>query len=113
MSEVKPKFCLDEIGRDTIFEPPAPLLAGAHVSGINTYHDMYRNSIDNPTAFWAQIAAELYFETPTEHGLDWNFDIGKGNVFIRFMHGARTNIAYNCLERNIALGHGKKIAFYW
>lgn len=29
------------------------------------------------------------------------------------MNGARTNIAYNCLERHIEAGHGERIAYYW
>ena len=29
------------------------------------------------------------------------------------MAGARTNIAYNCLERNIQQGLGKRIAYRW
>lgn len=29
------------------------------------------------------------------------------------MHGARTNISYNCLERNIQRGLGDKIAYIW
>jgi hypothetical protein len=29
------------------------------------------------------------------------------------MEGAKTNIAYNCLERNIQKGLGKRIAYQW
>ncbi|VDK54349.1 unnamed protein product [Anisakis simplex] len=46
-------------------------------------------------------------------GLEWNFDHRKGDVFVRFMDGARTNVAYNCLERNIARGYGSRIAYLW
>lgn len=29
------------------------------------------------------------------------------------MNGAKTNIAYNCLERNIQLGLENRIAYFW
>lgn len=111
MSDVTPKFGLPV--EEEVFEPPAPLLAGAHVSGLSSYWDMYRDSLANSETFWKRIAADLYFENSSDAGLEWNFDIRKGNIFIRFMHGARTNVSYNCLERNIARGFGSKIAFYW
>lgn len=44
------------------------------------------------------------FETESNRGLEYNFDHRKGDVFVRFMSGARSNIAYNCLERNIQKG---------
>uniref|UniRef100_A0A915E051 Acetyl-coenzyme A synthetase n=1 Tax=Ditylenchus dipsaci TaxID=166011 RepID=A0A915E051_9BILA len=89
MSDCKVKFELNGVPED-IFQPPAPLLAGAHVRGLQSYHELYSDS-----------------------GLEHNFDHRKGEVFVRFMVGARTNIAYNCLERNIAKGLGSKIAYKW
>lgn len=41
-------------------------------------------------------------------GLEWNFDTRKGAPFARFMSGAKTNVAYNCLERNVERGLGDK-----
>ena len=29
------------------------------------------------------------------------------------MVGAETNICHNALDRNVELGHGDKVAFYW
>lgn len=96
-----------------VFLPPAPLLAGAHVSGLPSYHEMYRNSINDSDAFWRTVAAELHFEKTSQKGLEYNFDAKKGKIFCRFMDGARTNISYNCLERNIQRGLGDKIAYIW
>ncbi|GMS89581.1 hypothetical protein PENTCL1PPCAC_11756, partial [Pristionchus entomophagus] len=115
MSDVRVKFNLDkEIEEEPdVFLPPAPLLAGAHVSGLPSYHDIYRSSINNADRFWATVASELYFEQGSSAGLEWNFDIRKGAPFTRFMSGAKTNVAYNCLERNIKRGLGDKVAFLW
>ena len=29
------------------------------------------------------------------------------------VRGAETNICHNALDRNVELGHGDKVAFYW
>lgn len=104
MSDYKVHFDLNVLPAEDIFEPPAPLLAGAHVRGLPNYYELYKESINNPDRFWKTVASQLYFETDSDRGLEYNFDHRKGDVFIRFMSGARSNIAYNCLERNIAKG---------
>lgn len=88
-------------------------MANAHISGISAYQELYRQSVEDTDKFWKRIAAELHFETPSTRGLEYNFDIRKGDIFIRFMAGARTNVAYNCLEQNIQKGLGSKVAFIW
>lgn len=113
MSDSKVKFELNDQSSEKIFQPPAPLLAGAHVSGLPSYHELYKQSVNNPDQFWKTIAAQLYFDTPSDKGLEYNFDHRKSDVFVRFMSGARSNIAYNCLERNVLKGFGTKIAFIW
>uniref|UniRef100_A0A914DL70 Acetyl-coenzyme A synthetase n=1 Tax=Acrobeloides nanus TaxID=290746 RepID=A0A914DL70_9BILA len=113
MSDYKVHFDLNVLPAEDIFEPPAPLLAGAHVRGLPNYYELYKESINNPDRFWKTVASQLYFETDSDRGLEYNFDHRKGDVFIRFMSGARSNIAYNCLERNIAKGLGSKVALKW
>lgn len=44
-----------------VFLPPAPLLAGAHVSGLQSYREKYRSSINDSDAFWRSVAEELHF----------------------------------------------------
>ncbi|KAL4003853.1 acetate--CoA ligase [Acanthocheilonema viteae] len=117
MSDAHIKFVLpqtcDVEENEEWFVPPAPILAGAHVAGIDSYREMYSNSINNTDEFWKTVAKELYFEKRSEKGLEWNFDCRKGDVYIRFMEGARTNIAYNCLEQNINKGYGSRTALLW
>ncbi|KAH7722573.1 acetyl-coenzyme A synthetasecytoplasmic [Aphelenchoides avenae] len=113
MSDANVKFNLNGNCAEDVFEPPAPLLAGAHVRGLPSYRELYRDSVNDPDAFWKKIASQLYFETESNRGLEYNFDHRKGDVFVRFMSGARSNIAYNCLERNIQKGLGSKVAYMW
>ncbi|CAI4228981.1 unnamed protein product [Auanema sp. JU1783] len=117
MSDVRVNFDLNgpagENETEEVFLPPAPLLAGAHISGIPSYHEKYRSSINDSEAFWRTVTDELHFETLSDKGLEYNFDAKKGKIFCKFMDGARTNISYNCLERNIQKGLGNRVAYIW
>ncbi|CEF65699.1 Acetyl-coenzyme A synthetase 2-like, mitochondrial [Strongyloides ratti] len=111
MSDCKVKFDLDGSKGNNLFPPPSSLSASAHIKNIQTYHERYRSSLNESDKFWRNVASELYFEKMTDNGLEWNFNREKGRIFVNFMKGSRTNIAYNCLERNINRGLGNKIAF--
>lgn len=46
--------------------------------------------------------------------LQYNFDMTKDQVYIKFMEGAKTNMCYNVLDRNILDRNlGEKVAYYW
>uniref|UniRef100_A0A914C3N4 acetate--CoA ligase n=1 Tax=Acrobeloides nanus TaxID=290746 RepID=A0A914C3N4_9BILA len=98
---------------EEIFHPPEKLQENAHIRGMDMYQQLYRESIEDLDRYWKQVASELYFEKHSDKGLEWNFDHRKGDVFVKFLDGAKTNIAYNCLERNIQKGLGSKIAYIW
>ena len=72
-------------------------------------------SVKNPAEFWGEIAKEFYWETPAAEDkfFSYNFDLKKGDIFIRWMEGASTNISFNLLDKNVKSGNGDKIAFYW
>uniref|UniRef100_A0A1I8BJ98 acetate--CoA ligase n=1 Tax=Meloidogyne hapla TaxID=6305 RepID=A0A1I8BJ98_MELHA len=100
--------------QEEIFQPPTSLInEKTFISGLSNYYEMYNQSIKNPDNFWKSVAEKLYFEKFSDKGLEWNFDKRKGEIFIRFMNGSKTNIAYNCLERNIKNGLENRIAYFW
>lgn len=46
--------------------------------------------------------------------LQYNFDMTKGPVYIKFMEGAKTNMCYNVLDCNLRDRNlGEKVAYYW
>ncbi|XP_059141970.1 acetyl-coenzyme A synthetase, cytoplasmic-like [Physella acuta] len=95
-------------------DPPQNLIENAHVKNFAQYQQMYQQSIQDPEAFWGEIAEQFHWESqPTGQFLNYNFDVRKGPIFIKWMEGAKTNIAYNMLDRNIKQGLGDKVAFYW
>lgn len=101
--------------KEDIYEPKSYVSKNAHVKSMAEYKKMYKNSIDDPVEFWSDIAKQFHWETPIDKDKFWsyNFDVSKGDVYIKWLEGASTNICYNLLDRNIRLGLGDKIAFYW
>ena len=74
------------------------------------YKEMYKASVANPDAFWA------------EHGkrIDWikpytkvkNVSYAPGNVSIKWFEDGVTNIALNCVDRHLAK-RGDQVAIIW
>lgn len=98
-----------------IYHPAEPLQEHAHVPDLRTYKDLYEKSIHNPQEFWMDVASEFYWKSPpTGKVLDYNFDITKGKIFVEFMKGAKTNVCYNVVDRNVMEKNlGDKTAYFW
>jgi acetyl-CoA synthetase len=90
-----------------VFPPDPQLAAKAWIKSREQYDQMYRRSIDKPEEFWADAAGELHWFKKWDRVLDWQLPYAKWFV------GGRTNVAYNCLDRQIALGRGAKTAILW
>ena len=68
----------------------------------------------DPEKFWGRWAEQFHWETKfSSVGPSFNFDIKKGDVRIEWFQGGRTNLCYNCLDRNIAAGLGSKVAIFY
>ncbi|KAK7479843.1 hypothetical protein BaRGS_00028923 [Batillaria attramentaria] len=103
-----------EHGDVEVFQPPSTLQANAHVKSMQEYEQLYKESIDNPESFWRRVYDQFYWKSPpTGAFVDYNFDVRKGPISIKWMAGAQTNICYNVLDRNVQKGLGDKVAFYW
>ena len=92
---------------DRVFLPPPEFAAQAHVKSFAEYEKLYAAAADDPTAFWAERAAELEWFKPWETVLEWN------EPFAKWFVGGKINISYNCLDRHIAAGKGDKTAIIW
>lgn len=76
---------------------------GALVTDYDAWYASWKN---DPDGFWDRAADELHwFEHWTETK---RIAAGKHEWFI----GGKTNLSYNCLERNIERGMGDKVALY-
>lgn len=98
----------------TVFNPPKKVQEKAYVKSMTEYEEMYERSINDPEGFWKDIAQEFYWKQgPKGKFFDYNIDVRKGPVYIKWMEGAKTNISFNLLDRNIERGLGSNVAFFW
>lgn len=102
-----------EINDAELFAPSEAFKARAGLTSLNEYKKMYRASIEEPETFWKEMAEQFHWETKfSKVGPVYNFDHTKGDVRVEWFCGGRTNLSYNCLDRNLAAGNGSKVAFY-
>ncbi|CAH2985333.1 unnamed protein product [Chilo suppressalis] len=97
------------------YKPSNHVVEKSRVPSFEKYKEMHKKSLEEPEAFWSEIANEFHWQTPPQPGnfVSYNFDISKGNIFVKWMEGAVTNVCFNLLDRNVRNGHGEKIAYYW
>jgi len=90
-----------------VFQPPKEFAAKAHIRTRADYDRLYRESIDEPEAFWGRMAEELHWFKKWNRVLDWKPPYAKWFV------GGKTNVAYNCLDHQVEQGRGDKAAILW
>ena len=79
----------------------------AHIKSLEEYERMYRESIEEPEEFWAEIAEELHWFKPWDKVLEWNAPWAKWFV------GGKINLSYNCLDRHVQTWRKNKAAIIW
>ena len=78
------------------------------IKSLQDYQNAYQKSIENPEAFWADLAESFLWRRRWDYILDWNFTEPR----VSWFGGAQLNITENCLDRHIAQ-NGDRIAIYW
>ncbi|MGN7839314.1 propionate--CoA ligase [Stenotrophomonas sp. 22385] len=61
------------------------------------YEDVYRRSVEEPEAFWAEEAHRIYWHVPPQQILDYS-----NPPFRRWYVGGQTNLCYNAVDRHLA-----------
>lgn len=90
------------------FEPQSEFKNKALISSMQEYETLYQESIDSPDTFWPKIADDLHWFSRWDRVCDWS-----NAPHAKWFEGGTTNIAYNCLDHQIALGRGSKNAIVW
>ncbi|KAA0706948.1 Acetyl-coenzyme A synthetase, cytoplasmic [Triplophysa tibetana] len=105
----------DKAPGDDVLHASGDLKKEAHVPSFEKYKELYVKSIESPAEFWGDFAKDFFWKTKyTGKFLDYNFDVTKGDIYVKCMEGASTNICYNVLDRNVHERKlGDKVAFYW
>jgi len=68
---------------------------------------MLKRALEDPEGFWGDAAKELHWFRRWDRVFEWNYPN------FSWYKGATTNLAYNCLERNIDNGRGNHPAIIW
>ena len=80
----------------------------AFAAQANLGADAYERASADRLAFWAEAAKRLTWEQPWSEVLDWS-----GAPVAKWFVGGRLNVAYNCVDRHVADGHGDQVAYHW
>lgn len=98
------------------FAPTSDFSKSAHVSSMEQYEKLYKESIDEPEKFWGREASEnLSWFSKFDSALSWDFSkVGEEKKpYVEWFKGGTINASYNCLDRHVEAGNGDKIALIW
>ncbi|MBM4356562.1 MAG: acetate--CoA ligase [Deltaproteobacteria bacterium] len=89
------------------FAPPTAFSERAHVSLREEYDKLYRESLEEPDAFWRRETQDLVFHERWTKVLDWRAPHASWFV------GARLNVSESCLDRHVSGSRKNKAALIW
>ena len=92
-----------------VFKPPKELGEKAYIKSLEEYRKIYRRSVEDPGAFWGEMAEQLDWYKKWEKVLVEDFKEGKHEWFV----GGKLNVSYNCLERHLKTWRKNKAALIW
>lgn len=78
------------------------------IKSFEEYQEKYKQSVEDPEAFWADIAEHFYWQKKWDTVLEWNFQEPK----IEWFKGAKLNITENIFDRQLSK-NGNKKAIIW
>jgi acetyl-CoA synthetase len=87
---------------DKVFPVPERVREKSYIKSREEYEKLYKESIENPDAFWAKTATErLSWFKPfdKDNVSDWSFD--GDNLHTKWFEGGTLNVSYNCLDRHL------------
>ncbi|TAA10729.1 propionate--CoA ligase [Pseudoxanthomonas winnipegensis] len=63
---------------------------------MSSYEEVYRRSVEEPEAFWAQEAKAIHWHVPPQQILDYS-----NPPFRKWFVGGQTNLCYNAVDRHL------------
>jgi acetyl-CoA synthetase len=96
-----------------VYPIPENIRKMAYISGREAYDKLWKRSIEQPDAFWGEIASE-YVEwfKKWDKVEEYNFDMRKGPIYLKYFQGGKLNVSYNCLDKHLKT-RGDKVAIQW
>jgi len=99
-----------------VYTPTDSFRQQSHFGSFEEYQAEYQRSVEDPEAYWAEMAEKHVDWFKTWKQVMWkDFDnIGqKQEPYVKFFDGAKTNVCYNCVDRHVKNGKGDKAAIQW
>ncbi|MCK4758087.1 MAG: AMP-binding protein, partial [Thermoplasmata archaeon] len=93
---------------DKIYPVPEAMRQRAHINSMEEYKRMYEESIIDPDGFWSKIAENFTWFKKWDKVRSYDFVEGH----IKFFENAKTNLSYNCLDRQLET-RGDQVAIIW
>ena len=94
---------------EKVYKPTAAISDHAWIKNLDQYHELYNKSVEDPDAFWAEIAERLTWYKKWDTVQEYDFVEGN----IKYFAGGKLNVSYNCLDRHVETGHGDQKALIW
>jgi acetyl-CoA synthetase len=85
------------------FEPSKEFAANAIAQP-----ELYEQAKANRLEFWAEQARKLNWHKPFTQTLDWS-----NAPFAKWFQDGELNVSYNCLDRHVEAGWGKRVALFF
>ncbi|GAA1850456.1 acetate--CoA ligase [Brevibacterium marinum] len=98
------KHTIEELSYEArTFDPPEEFAAQANVTA-----EEYDKAAADRIGFWAEKAGRITWDKPFDEVLDWS-----DAPFAKWYVGGRLNAAYNCVDRHVEAGLGKRVAYHF
>ncbi|MCF2502981.1 acetate--CoA ligase [Dyadobacter sp. CY107] len=78
------------------------------IKTFEAYQAAYKQSVDDPEGFWAEVAQQFQWRKPWKKVLSWDFS----EANIKWFEGGELNITENALDRHLA-ERGDQPAIIW
>ena len=78
------------------------------IKSLEAYQKAWKHSIEQPEAYWGEVASHFLWRKQWDKTLEWNF---KGPD-VKWFVGGKLNITENCIDRHLET-LGDKPAFIW
>ncbi len=92
-----------------LHEIPEEWAQRAHIDNAK-YEELYKQSVENPDAFWGEVGKSLDWISPYTKVKNTSF--AKDNLSIKWYEDGTLNVSANCIDRHLAT-RGDQTAIIW
>ncbi len=104
---------MGEVTLKEIYPVPDQFREKAFINSRETYDAMWKESIEDPEAFWGKIAEEnITWFKKWDRVKECNYGENAQDLYIKWFTNAKLNVSYNCLDRHLET-RGDQIAIIW